>query len=222
MSEKETGKRNIKRRDILKVISAVPAAALVPLETFAAAVVKPGAGSAAGQAASGYQRKVFNNHEWETIKVLSDLIIPADERSSGANEAGVPEFIDDWLNFEGGRLKAEILGGLTWLDVECNRKFGHAFISCTAAQKRKILDRIAYPDKALPDDMNYVVFFNHLRDLVVGGFFSSKEGVKDLPYLGNKVVAEWKGCPPNVLAQLEENLKSKHVGLSLESDIKST
>jgi Gluconate 2-dehydrogenase subunit 3 len=221
MSEKETGKRNIKRRDMLKVISAVPAAALVPLGT-AAAATKLGAGSAAGQAASGYQRKVFNDHEWETIKVLSDLIIPADERSSGATEAGVPEFIDDWLNFEGGRIKAEILGGITWLDLECNRQFGHDFIGCTAAQKKKMLDRIAYPDKAVPDDLNYVAFFNGLRDLVVGGFFSSKEGVKDLPYLGNKVVAEWKGCPPNVLAQLEENLKAKHVGLSLESDIKST
>lgn len=221
MSEKENGKRNIKRRDMLKAFSAVPAAALLPLGTAVAAPQKV-AGSAAAQAASGYQRKVFNDHEWETLKVLSDLIIPADERSSSASQADVPEFIDDWLDFRGGRLKAEILGGLTWLDVECNREFGHDFIGCTAAQKKKILDRIAYPKRAVPDDLNYVAFFNHLRDLVVGGFFSSKEGVKDLPYLGNKVVAEWNGCPPNVLAQIEENLKAKHVGLSLESDMKST
>ena len=214
-----SGGTPIKRRDMLKVFSAVPAAALIPLGAVAA--VKPGEGSAAGQAASGYQRKVFNDHEWETIKVLSDLIIPADERSSSATQAGVPEFIDDWLDFKGGRLKAEILGGLTWLDVECNRESGHDFIGCTAAQKEKILDRIAYPAKAIPEDQNYVAFFNHLRDLVVGGFFSSKEGVKDLPYLGNKVVAEWEGCPPNVLAQIEENLKAKKVGLSLESDMKS-
>jgi hypothetical protein len=219
MSENENSKRNIKRRDMLKVISAVPAAALIPLGTAEAAQQKT-AGSAAMNTAAGYQRKVFNDHEWETIKVLSDLIIPADARSSSATQAGVPEFIDDWLDFKGGRLKAEILGGLTWLDVECNREFGHDFIGCTATQKKQILDRIAYPDKALPDDQNYVAFFNRLRDLVVGGFFSSKEGVKDLPYLGNKVVAEWNGCPPNVLTQIEENLKAKHVGLSLESDMK--
>ncbi|HET7216151.1 MAG TPA: gluconate 2-dehydrogenase subunit 3 family protein [Terriglobia bacterium] len=212
------GRTTIKRRDMLKVISAVPAAALVPLGT--AESMQKSAGATASGAAAGYQRKVFNDHEWETIKVLSDLIIPADERSSGATQAGVPEFIDDWLDFKGGRTKAEILGGLTWLDVECNRKFGHDFIGCTAALKKQILDRIAYPDKAAPEDMNYVAFFNRLRDLVVGGFFSSKEGVKDLPYLGNKVVAEWNGCPPNVLMQIEENLKARQVGLSLESDIK--
>lgn len=219
MSEKENSKREgaIKRRDILKALSVVPAAALIPLGTAAAAEPKA-AGNAAAQAAAAYHRKVFNDHEWETVKVLSDLIIPADERSGSASQAGVPAFIDDWLDFKGGELKAEIIGGLTWLDIECNRQFGHDFVACTQAQQKKILDRIAYPDKASPDDTNYVMFFSHLRDLVVGGFFSSEEGVKDLPYLGNKMVAEWKGCPSDVLAQIEQNLKAKRVGLSLASD----
>jgi Gluconate 2-dehydrogenase subunit 3 len=207
----------IKRRDMLKVFSAVPAAALVPLGTALAAPQKSPVSTAA-KAATGYQRKVFNDHEWETIKALSDLIIPADDRSSSATQAGVPEFIDDWLDFRGGRLKAEILGSLTWVDMECNREFSHDFIACTPAQQKKILDRIAYPDKAVHDDLNYVAFFNHLRDLVVGGFFSSEEGVKDLPYLGNKVVPVWEGCPSNVLAQIEKNLKAKGVALSLEGD----
>ena len=222
MSEKENGNRKsaIKRRDMLKVFSAVPAAALIPLGTAVAA--QKTSGSAAAKTASGYQRKVFNDHEWETIKVLSDLVIPADEQSSSASQAGVPEFIDDWLNFKGGTLKAEILGGLTWLDLECNREFGHDFTGCAPDQQKKILDRIAYPNKAVLDDLNYVAFFNHLRDLIVGGFFSSKEGVKDLPYLGNKVVAVWEGCPPNVLTQIDENLKAKHVGLSLAGNIKSS
>jgi len=47
-----------------------------------------------------------------------------------------------------------------------------------------------------------VAFFNQLRGLVVSGFFSSETGVKDLPYLGNTMVAEWKGCPPEALKKL--------------------
>jgi Gluconate 2-dehydrogenase subunit 3 len=215
------GEQVIKRRDMLKVFSAVPAAALIPFGSAVAAERKPSEATAAA-ASSAYQRKVFNDHEWETIKILSDLIIPADERSSSATQAGIPEFIDDWLAFKGGALKAEILGGLTWLDIECNRKFQHDFIGCTSTRQKKILDRIAYPDKAAPEDSNYVAFFNRLRDLVVGGFFSSKEGVKDLPYLGNQVVRVWEGCPPNVLAQIEKNLRAKQVGLSLVSDEEST
>lgn len=216
MSENGNKKRTgaIKRRDLLKAFSVVPAAFL-PVGAAVAAEAIAATGAQAAQAASAYHRKVFNDHQWETIKILSDLIIPADDRSGSATQAGVPEFIDDWLDFKGGKLKAEILGGLTWLDVECNHTFGHDFLSCDPNQQKKMLDRIAFPDKAAPADLNYVAFFNDLRDLVASGFFSSETGVKDLPYLGNKPANEWPGCPPNVLAAIETNLKKEGVGLSL-------
>lgn len=197
------------RRDLLKVITSVPAAALIPLTPAlaekAGVTPKPsltGAPSGAGQAAGIYQRKVLNEHEWKMIQVLSDIIIPADENSGSATQAGVPEFIDDWLDFKGGTLLAEIRGGLTWLDMMCNRQFGRNFVDCSEAQQKQTLDRVAYPKKAVPEDAAGVAFFNRLRDLVVSGFFSSKMGVKDLPYLGNQMVPEWKGCPLEVLEKL--------------------
>ena len=134
--------------------------------------------------------------------MLSDIIIPADDRSGSATQAGVPEFIDDWLDFRGGAQLTAIRGGLTWLDVECNRQFAHDFVDCSEAQQKQILDRIAYPKTAAPEDGAGVAFFNHLRGLVVSGFFSSKMGVKDLPYLGNQMLSSWEGCPASVLAKL--------------------
>ncbi len=123
MSEKNNGKRpgGINRRDLLKAFSVVPAV-FIPVGTAVAAGEKAAVAGAA-QAAAAYQRKVFDDHQWETIKVLSDIIIPADGRSGSATQAGVPAFIDDWLDFRGGKLKAEILGGLTWLDLECEPRF---------------------------------------------------------------------------------------------------
>jgi Gluconate 2-dehydrogenase subunit 3 len=215
MSQNGNGKRPgaIKRRDLLKAFSVVPAA-LIPVGT-AVATGKKAAAPQAAQAAATYQRKVFNDHQWETIKVLSDLIIPADERSGSATQAGVPEFIDDWLDFKGGRLKAEILGGLTWLDLECNRAFGHDFINCDAGQQKQLLDRVAWPEKAKPEDLNYAAFFTHLRNLVASGFFSSEMGVKDLPYLGNRPANDFPGCPPNVLTTINTNLKKQGVGITV-------
>ncbi len=208
-SEKKTQQARSTRRDMLKVIGTVPAAALIPLaptQVRAAAAGRRAAGEVQ-EAAKVYQPKVLNSHEWKTIRLLSDLIIPADDRSGSATQAAVPEFIDDWLGLRMGTLLAQIRGGLTWLDLECNRLFGHDFVDCTGAQQKQILDRIAYPGKAAPEDAHAVAFFNHLRDLVVTGFFSSEVGVKDLPYLGNTMVAEWKGCPPEVLDKL--GLKSE-------------
>ena len=204
---------SLKRRDMLRVIGSVPAAALIPIAPTIAQTERPKATHAHSAAAppaaqtqevGPYKPKVLSEHEWKTVVVLSDIIIPADERSGSATQAGVPEFIDDWLGFTtgGGRMLPEIRGGLTWLDIECNRKFAHDFLPCSAEEKKQILDRIAWPKQAAPEDAPGVAFFNHLRNLVVSGFFSSKMGVKDLPYLGNTVVAEWKGCPSNVLAKL--------------------
>jgi hypothetical protein len=193
------------RRALLKALTAVPAAAFVPLSPAKAAEhhgLPAHAPDSWPAAPATYQPKVLNDHEWKTIRVLSDMIIPADVRSGSATEASVPEFIDDWLDFQQGTILAEIRGGLTWLDMECNRLFNHDFADCSEAQQKQILDRIAYPPKAAPQDANAVAFFDHLRDLVVSGFFSSKMGVKDLPYLGNTVVADWQGCPPEVLAKL--------------------
>ena len=91
------------RRALLKALTAVPVAAVVPILPAKAGEhhgLPAHAPTSSPAAAAAYKRKVLNDHEWKTIRVLSDLIIPADARSGSATEAGVPEFIDDWLDFK--------------------------------------------------------------------------------------------------------------------------
>jgi hypothetical protein len=193
----------LKRRDLLKVLGAVPAAALLPAATAAADMPMPRTGAmSAAMPAAAYAPKTLNAHEYKTVVVLSDLIIPADERSGSATQAGVPEFIDDWLGVGGGSQLDSVRGGVTWLDLESNRAYNHDFIDASETEKKQLLDRIAYPKTAAPEDAAGVVFFNQIRNLVLSGFYSSKMGIEDLPYLGNKMLSEWNGCPPNVLAKL--------------------
>ena len=45
-------------------------------------------------AAVPFVPKFFTAHEWRTVRVLVDYIIPRDERSGSATDAGVPEFMD--------------------------------------------------------------------------------------------------------------------------------
>ena len=191
------------RRAILRLMTAMPAGALFSGTQRASAAPQEIAAKIASQEAPApYLPKIFNPSEWKTVHVLCDLIIPADERSVSATAAGVPEFIDDWLDFKHGNLLSTIRGGLTWLDMECNRLFGADFIDSTTSQRKQILDRIAYPKKATREDASAVAFFNHFRDLVVNGFFTSEIGIRDLPYLGNEPQSEWRGCPASVLTQL--------------------
>lgn len=207
---------DISRRNVFQIIGAVPAvAALAGAETHDHMHMAPAAAAASGP----YQRQTFDDHQWETIKVLCDLIIPADEQSGSATQAGVPEFIDDWIAFrakEDGNLDltAKIFGGLMWLDREAQPS---TFIALSPDGQKKILDRIAYPAKAAPEDHPWVPFFTELRTLTVTGFFSSKMGVAYLPYLGNVAVEEWKGCDPKVWAIIEERLKNGYKGGIVEA-----
>lgn len=189
----------MKRRALLQAIAAAPA-----LAAAAAAQTTP--------PKPAYPRKVFDAHQWRTVQVLCDLILPADERSPGASHAGVPEFIDDWIDFrtreEGNdRLMSEILGGLTWLDRESHRLLARDFASAAPAEQKQLLDRIAWPERAAEEDHRWVAFFNRFRDLTVSGFYSSPSGIADLPYLGNKAVVEWKGCDPAIWAIVEKRLE---------------
>lgn len=197
------------RRDLLRVLSAVPAAALMPAGSARAAEKStPGMAMPAAAAPAAtpgpYQPKTFDAHQYKTIEVLSDIIVPADERSGSATQAGVPEFIDEFMGFSGGNQLDAIRGGITWLDLESNRAFGHDFIDASETEKKQLLDRIAYPKTAAPEDAAGVVFFNAMRNAVLGAFYSSKMGVQDLPYVGNQMLSEWDGCPENVLAKLRE------------------
>ena len=200
---------DVTRRNLITILGATPA--------VAAAQSQGGhdhsAATPAAPARAVYQRKVFNEQQWRTVRVLCDLIIPADERSPAATAAGVPEFIDDWLDFrnqEDGdqNFSSSVLGGLAWLDFESTRLFQKEFAAAGVAQQKQILDRVAWPARAAAEDRRWANFFTRFRDLTVSGFFSSKIGVADLPYLGNKAIAEWKGCDPKVWAVIEERMKN--------------
>jgi gluconate 2-dehydrogenase gamma chain len=206
---------DVTRRNLIHILGIAPAAAAAQTQGEHTHAAPP------APAKKAYQRKVFNDRQWLSVQVLCDLIIPADEHSGSATAAGVPEFIDDWLDFrarEDGNddLSAGILGGLAWLDLEATRLFQKDFAAAAGAEQKQILDRIAWPARATDADRRWAAFFTHFRDLTVSGFFSSRMGVADLPYLGNRAVAEWKGCDPKVWAVIEERMKNGYKGLGGE------
>lgn len=143
--------------------------------------------------------KFFDDHEMKTIAVLADIIIPKDEKSGSATDAGVPAFIE-FIVKDMPHYQTPLRGGIKWLDLQCMRRFNGDFASCTAQQQIEIVDEIAYPAKAKPEMQPGVAFFNTMRDLTACGFFTSKIGIEDLGYVGNRP-NQWDGVPEDVLAQ---------------------
>jgi gluconate 2-dehydrogenase gamma chain len=192
------------RRTVLRLLAAAPAAAgftWTEAEAQQAHSHAQTAQAAAKKTGAPYKPKFFTAHEWATVIMLVDLIIPKDERSGSATDAGVPEFMDFMMTDQPGR-QTGMRGGLAWLDRECVTRFDKAFIDCMDTQRTEVLDDIAWPRKAPPGPSHGVAFFNSFRDLTAAGFWTTKMGMQDLQYMGNVFVPEWTGCPDTVLNKL--------------------
>jgi len=143
--------------------------------------------------------KFFDEHEMKTISILADIIIPKDEVSGSATDAGVPDFIE-FIVKDMPQHQTPLRGGLKWLDIQCMKRFDKPFSDSSSQQQIEIVDEIAFPDKAKPEMQQGVAFFNKMRDLTACGFFTSKIGIKDLGYIGN-APNQWDGVPQEVLDQ---------------------
>jgi len=192
--------QGISRRDVLRTLAMGMAGGsvlqVIPLEAAELAhqmVHKEKAAAPAGK----YAPKYFTPKQYETILSLCDAIIPKDEKSLGALEAGAPEFID-LLTSENQDYQLALGGGLMWLDTHCIDQYGKTFMECTPEQRKEVLDLIAFRKNARKDHTlsQGVAFFAFLREMTCDGYYTSKIGIEDLHYIGNVTRGEWSGCPP--------------------------
>lgn len=191
---------SITRRDILRTLAfgAVGGSVLQVIPAEAAEYIhqmvhKDKAAAPAGK----YTPKYFSAAQYATLIALCDAIIPRDEKSGGAVEAGAPEFID-LLTSENPEYQLKLGGGLFWLDGFCTDRYGNVFLECSPAQRKEVLDLIAFRKNAKKDPAlsHGVAFFAFLRSLTCDGYYTSKIGIADLGYLGNTALSEFPGCPP--------------------------
>ena len=141
----------------------------------------------------------FTPHEMKTITILGDIIIPKDDVSGSASDAGVPDFIE-FIVKDKPEHQVPMRGGLRWLDMQCLKRYEKSFESCSSQQQMEIVDEIAWPKKAKPDMKQGVQFFNLMRNLTATGFYTSEIGGKDVGYVGN-TPNQWNGVPDDVLKQ---------------------
>lgn len=198
MTRKSSGPGSLSRRDVLRRAALAVAAAGVH-----AAGIDPAAAQAVHSEAArrksgpgGYVPKFFTRQEYQTVTGLSELIVPADERSGSAVDAGAPEFID-LLCSENTELARIYSGGLAWIEAWMRRHHGTGFLRSSAIQQTGLLDQLVAaeqaadtgtdkPGTANPSEMEPgVKFFQWIRKMAVDAYYTSEIGIADLGYQGN-------------------------------------
>lgn len=172
--------RSTSRRRALKTIASAAAAAPLTAQQH----VHEAASTFVQIATSNYKPKFFSDSEFQTLKLLVDLIIPRTD-TPGASDAGVHRIIDSSATQNIGSQKAW-REGLAWLDATG----GKPFRSSPEDEQINIL-RAASENAGSEGGR----FFTLLKNAVVDGYYSTKEGLStELGWNGNTYLSEFKGC----------------------------
>lgn len=193
----------ISRRRALQSFAAAPVAAMfvwTEAEARQAGQRVQDARRVAANTNEPFRPQFLTIDELATLTLLVNIIIPADERSGSASDAGVPEFID-FMMIDQPKRQIAMRGGLRWLDHECRDRFGLTFRDCADPQRLAVIDDIAWPSRARAELSHGVDLFSTVRDLTATGFFTSRIGIDDLQYVGNKM-GRWEGAPKAALDHL--------------------
>jgi hypothetical protein len=169
------------RRDALRIIAA--AALSGSLEAQQAEHVHKAAAEQA-KPAGIYKPQCFTADEFASLKTLCELIVP------GATKGGAAEFIDT-LASQNKELAAIFTGGLSWLDHEMLRNDRPAFRTAKPDDQRAMVDKIAYRRNQTPDLAAGVRFFDWARRLTVDAYYTSKAGIEEIGYKGNRGMSEF-------------------------------
>ncbi len=212
--------QRLARREVFKIVASAAAApglmagcASAPADLAVADSGRSGAGPAGTPTDPDMVNPVI---PWEltlsdtqlgTLGVLCGLIIPADEKSPGADELGAQHFIDEWVSAPYDPMRQDrelVLAGIDWLHDESARRFGSDFGELDQAQYAAICDDICHEPDAQPGFEQAARFFDRIRALTMMAFYTTRQGRADLGYVGNVPLSQWDPPPIEAL---------RHVGL---------
>jgi gluconate 2-dehydrogenase gamma chain len=157
--------------------------------------------------AASYSPKVLHADEMRLLSVLVDLIIPR-TNTPGANDAGVPVWIDEALSADVA-LRSRFRNGLDWLNAEARNQFQVPFTELSEHNQASLLTPLAReaaeiitelcffdcPSKEPSNASDGARFFILLKDMTIDAYYASREGlVAELGYQGNTHLVRFEGC----------------------------
>jgi len=149
--------------------------------------------------------KALSASQFATLEALVEAIIPTDDRSPGAKQARVADYIDLLLTESPPELTLQWLGGLSALDTAAMARFSAPFVKLNASQVDAILHDISQNERKPKTTLE--TFFVMTKQATIHGYYTSKIGIEqELRYKGNTFLREFVGC------QTEDGKDCPHCG----------
>jgi gluconate 2-dehydrogenase gamma chain len=149
-------------------------------------------------AAPGWKPLFLDEHQNETLIVLSDLMIPATD-TPGAKEALVNRYIDLVLAADTTENQRAFLSNLAYLDGESIRRYKAAFRYLSREDQDDLLHALAYPPGGSGWTGEQVsdpghTHFEQLKTRIGVAYYNSEIGTRELGWDGNFTHGVYQGC----------------------------
>ena len=173
------------RRNVFRILAAVP----LTVET---GVCQHSGHQESVPGLTSYKPRFFTADEYRVLDALCETILPADQESGGAHDAGVAFYIDTKLFHSDEGLRNSWRRGLAAIDAVSHQQSGHKFIDLEAASRSQLVSMLltneASPASALD------LFAVRLKTMTIEGFCFSDTGFQSFGYHGNTALTEFLGC----------------------------
>ena len=154
--------------------------------------------------------RIMSKAQLQTAALLCDFILPASGGAPSAGQLGVPDFIDEWISAPYPQQLADrpiILNGLDGVEGDSRKRFGKGAFESAPADRQTLFSGLpTRPAEKAEAVQGPHVFFRKFRSLVIGAYYTTPAGFKDIGYIGNKPLIAFPGPSPEVKAELDRRL----------------
>ena len=158
-------------------------------------------------AAATWAPEFLDAHQAETLAVLGERIMP------GSSQAHVERFIDTLLSVDRRENQQRFLNSLAAIEGEALKKYGHHYKDLAEIQQNEILTvtstsesghgehrgrrrvSLGPPAAASPTEHDTIRdHFENLKGWVLGAYYSSEVGMRELGWTGQVMFESFPGC----------------------------
>lgn len=139
---------------------------------------------------SQWRPLVFDDHQFETVSILVDLIIPPTD-TPGARAALVQQHLDRILSQSPESARIKFLEGLWWLDGYSLRLFNKPFKELPLADQTKIVHQLHSSEN--PDYQSGADFIELAKRWTARIYYSTQIGEQELNK-GGRVPTHYYSC----------------------------
>ncbi len=148
--------------------------------------------AAAGSDITGYKPRALTEAQYNTLDVLTEVLLPADETGPGAHDAGVAWYIDTTLHYGDPKTRSAWRNGLDSIETAIRQAHDISVAELSPSHREQIVAYLLKNESNPETDLDK--FAVAWKSSAISAYYLSEAGRKSLGYKGDTAITAFAGC----------------------------